>query len=117
MVYVENLQKEKRWTFPKGHPENKETPEEAALREVREETGWACQIQEPLTEVEYFFTHKKVRYRKRVKWFLMKPLQKQGVFQEGEILDCQWFSLSEAEKNARYPSDQTLLKKLNDLIA
>ena len=42
LVYVQNLMKKKVWTFPKGHPEHQELDEQAALREVCEETGWRC---------------------------------------------------------------------------
>jgi 8-oxo-dGTP pyrophosphatase MutT (NUDIX family) len=36
------------WTFPKGRPEPWETPEEAALREVKEETGYSAEIRRKL---------------------------------------------------------------------
>ena len=46
MVKVCNLKGEEVWTFPKGHVEKGETPMEAALREVEEETGWRCRLKE-----------------------------------------------------------------------
>jgi diadenosine hexaphosphate hydrolase (ATP-forming) len=53
LIKVKNLQGQVVWTFPKGHLEPGETAEEAALREVEEETGWRCKILGPLLDVEY----------------------------------------------------------------
>ena len=36
------------WTLPKGKVDPDETPEECALREVREETGFRCELVRPL---------------------------------------------------------------------
>src|SRR4051812_6393561 len=66
---------EKRWQLPKGVIDPGETPEQAALREVREEAGIDCTIIEPLEITEYWFygafdgTRK--RYHKFVHFFLM----------------------------------------------
>lgn len=115
LVQVENLSKERVWTFPKGHPENGESDEAAALREVREETGWECVVRNFLMDVQYFYTDKKERIHKTVRWFVMKPVAQKGSFQEEEIEDCRWVSLEEAEKLISYESDKTLLANLKIL--
>jgi len=112
IVQVENLSGGHVWTFPKGHPENKENEFEAALREVQEETGWLCKVVRPLTDVSYFFVREGVRYHKTVRWFIMAPVEKTGVPMEGEILDCRWAGLDEAKALLSYPTDMKLLEQL-----
>ena len=112
VVQVENLSKSRVWTFPKGHPEKDESDEEAALREVLEETGWTCEIEQSLMDVEYFYVHDQVRYHKTVRWFLMKPVEKTGVFNTDVIVACKWADLDETKKLISYDTDRELLKKL-----
>src|SRR5262245_15305009 len=75
LIRVENLSGEKVWTFPKGHPDAGETVQQAALREVREETGWNCTVKQAITQVHYNYSRDKVLYKKTVEWFLMLPVE------------------------------------------
>jgi ADP-ribose pyrophosphatase YjhB (NUDIX family) len=109
MVKVENLQGKIVWTFPKGHLEKGEGSRQAALREVEEETGWACRILAPLMTARYCFLRNDREVFKQVKWYLMKPLKKVGSRDSDEIMAVRWVKLSEAEKSCRYPSDFELL--------
>ena len=111
MIYVQNLAGRKVWTFPKGHPDKGEKDKEAALREVREETGWDCQIRRTLLNVHYNYVHKGFFIQKTVRWFLMRPMEKVGKFDPEEIIRCRWFSLLQAKKRLTYKSDQELLKR------
>lgn len=120
MVRVKNLEGRKVWTFPKGHLEKGETAAQAAIREVREETGWLCRIpprrSEPLLKVRYFFMRGKIKIRKRVIWFLMEPLKKSGSPDPGEILRARWAGLPSAVRLTEYPSDKKTLKILQATI-
>ncbi|MEA3507274.1 MAG: NUDIX domain-containing protein, partial [Elusimicrobiota bacterium] len=60
------------WTFPKGKIEIGETEEDAALREVEEETGCRCRIVKKLGETHYHFRRENNLVIKKVTWFLMK---------------------------------------------
>lgn len=60
------------WCIPKGHPEQNETIEQAAIREVFEETGLVAKITQPLGEVNYQFIQNGTRISKTVHVFLMK---------------------------------------------
>ena len=112
VVLVENLQRKKVWTFPKGHPEGQEMDEATALREVNEETGWECEVLKPIMDTQYSYTHKNVKVNKTVRWFLMKPVKQVGSFQVEEILEIRWVDLDEAKKMIGYESDIKLLKRL-----
>jgi 8-oxo-dGTP pyrophosphatase MutT (NUDIX family) len=116
LVNVENFSKARVWTFPKGHPEAGETDEAAALREVREETGWNCAIIKKLSDISYFYVRTGVRFHKTVRWFFMKPIEKVGTFAEKEILDAQWFSFDDASARISYDSDKKLLKELPSFV-
>jgi 8-oxo-dGTP diphosphatase len=58
----------KPYSIPKGLVERGELPEQAALRETREETGLECRIVAPLGEIDY------VKSRKTVIGYLADPL-------------------------------------------
>lgn len=115
LVQVENLSGQLVWTFPKGHLESAETARQAALREVEEETGWACEIEQPFGEVSYSFCREQIRVQKKVAWFLMRPVKQVGAFDPVEIRACAWVSLGEAGRRVSYPSDRELMKRLKAL--
>ncbi|HEX3046537.1 MAG TPA: NUDIX domain-containing protein [Bacillota bacterium] len=60
------------WLFPKGHIDPGETPEQAAVREVKEECGLTAVIVAPLGETGYSFRENGVDHQKKVQWYLMK---------------------------------------------
>ena len=117
LIQVHNLQNQTVWTFPKGHPESKESDTEAALREVEEETGWKSTIVGSLMDVHYYYTHNNVKYHKLVRWFFMNPVKKVGDFNKEEVLDCRWVTLDEANGMIAYESDKKLIKKLSEVIS
>jgi len=99
------------WGFPKGHLEKDETAEQAALREVKEETGLETAIIEKIDDVHYFFTHpEKGTISKQVTIFLMKYLNGEAKAQEKELLDLGWFSPEEAIEMLSFKADKVLLK-------
>lgn len=112
LIQVENLSHGIVWTFPKGHPEKGESEHEAALREVREETGWDCKILKHLLDVDYFFTRDHIRTHKTVRWFLMEPKEKVGDFNPGEVKQCDWVSPKEIRLRISYDSDHKILDYL-----
>ncbi len=112
MVKVQNLEGKQIWTFPKGHIEKGEKAEEAALREVQEETGYRCEIVKPFQRVQYFFRRDGGLTKKTVVWFLMTALEKTGTHDADEILETEWVSMDDAQKRATYKSDKQLLARL-----
>lgn len=110
LVKVENLKGEEVWTFPKGHLDPGETPRQAALREVEEETGWRCAAAEPLTLVRYMFRREGRLVRKRVRWYWMAPEGRVGEPDAKEVLGLRWATPAEAEALLRYPGDKRLLE-------
>lgn len=78
------------WIFPKGHLERGEQPEDAAVREVREETGLEIRILGPIGWTRYEFGGSR-EHRKRVEWFLAEQiggsLGLEPIFSEAILLD------------------------------
>ncbi|HVE12944.1 MAG TPA: NUDIX hydrolase [Elusimicrobiota bacterium] len=117
LVKMKNLKGEYVWTFPKGHLEGKESPRQAALREVEEESGYACEIRASLALVRYTFMRDKRLVRKRVRWYWMTPKSGTAKPQAGEIYDLKWLPFDKAGALLRYPADFRLLDKARRISA
>ena len=112
LVQVKNMKGKKIWTFPKGHIEAGETPRQAALREVLEETGYKAVIVRPMIRVKYAFTFQGNYIKKMVQWYLMKKLGRIGKHDASEIISIRWVSLHKARELVQYPSDIRLVDML-----
>lgn len=110
LIRVSDMKGRPVWSFPKGRLDAGETPAQAALREVLEETGWRCRIDEDLTTTEYWFQREGRRFRKTVVWFKMAPLERAGV-PDGEVDEVQWVERLEALRRLTYASDAALLSQ------
>jgi ADP-ribose pyrophosphatase YjhB (NUDIX family) len=111
LVRVENLQNEKVWCLPKGHLEKGESAEEAAVREVTEETGWKCRSLGPILTVGYSFVRNGRRVSKKVDWFALKAQEKVGEPDESEVFAVKWAPLGRAREFLTYPTDIEALEK------
>jgi 8-oxo-dGTP pyrophosphatase MutT (NUDIX family) len=96
-ILLISTQSGRRWQLPKGHIEEGETPEQAAVREVREETGVSGRIVAPLSDVEYWFVERGTRrVHKRVDYFLLDYLSGTTAdFDAREVSGAEWFSWDE----------------------
>ncbi len=99
------------WTFPKGKLDAGETYEQAACREVVEETGLTCRAVRFIGTTEY--QHRKGR-PKVVAYFLMTP--EHGEFEPNEEVDeLRWCSVREAERLLTWDRDRDLLARASML--
>jgi 8-oxo-dGTP pyrophosphatase MutT (NUDIX family) len=77
------------WTFPKGRGHEEESPEETALREVLEETGYRAEV---VCAVPGSFAGG----TGATEYFLMRPLGGQGPYDRAETEDVRWVPLAQA---------------------
>ena len=99
------------WGLAKGGIEEGETIEEAAVREVREETGIEAVIEETLGETRYFYVWEEVRIRKTVHFFLMRAIGGNVEDRDDEMEEIRWFPLPRALKRAAYRGEREVLQR------
>ncbi|MDZ4818947.1 MAG: NUDIX hydrolase [Planctomycetota bacterium] len=89
-----------RWQLPKGTIEANETPEQAAVREVREETGLHAELLERLATIEYWYIGDyaggKTRFHKQVHFFLMRYTAGDVSDHDDEVLEARWTDIGAA---------------------
>ena len=96
------------WGLPKGKADKGETPEQTAVREVLEETGYHCRVVAPLGTT---------RYRinggiKEVHWFAMRPLpDSPGFERNAEVDEIRWLTKKKAVRLLDYQNDRDLITR------
>ena len=109
LIRARDLRNQPVWTLPKGTLGPGESSADAALREVREETGYRCEVVRELDTATYWFQRDGQRIRKTVRWFLMRPLEKVGEH-DHEVDEVAWLERDAALSRLRYDSDRHLVE-------
>ena len=101
-----------RWSLPKGTPDEGESLEETALREVREETGLEVSIEAPLGSINYWFVapNNRVHYNKTVHFYLMAHKGGSTDQHDPEFDEVRWFPSEEALRSLAYPNEAKVLE-------
>jgi 8-oxo-dGTP pyrophosphatase MutT (NUDIX family) len=93
------------WTLPKGKVDPDETPEECALREVKEETGFRCELVRPLGCTAYVDR----RGRNKVACYWVMEVVNGKFRPGGEVDRMSWLPVAEAVKRLTYERDKALI--------
>jgi 8-oxo-dGTP pyrophosphatase MutT (NUDIX family) len=104
------------WGLAKGGIEAGESREDAAVREVREETGLDATIEADLGDTKYIYVWEDVRIRKRVHFFLMRHVGGDVDDRDDEMEEIRWFPLERALKRAAYRGEREVLARAAELL-
>jgi 8-oxo-dGTP pyrophosphatase MutT (NUDIX family) len=96
--------------LPKGHPDGDESPLEAAVREVHEETGVEAEPIEKLGEIEYTYERKRGPVDKRVAFWLFE-YRSGELNPDHEIADARWMPLEEAARSLTYEGEREMVQR------
>jgi 8-oxo-dGTP diphosphatase len=96
------------WSLPKGKLDGDETHEQAALREVHEETGLRCALGPELSSQQY--VDRKGR-PKTVRWWAMTVVSDDGLTPSEEVDQRRWIRAVDAERLLDYEHDRELVRE------
>lgn len=106
------------WGFPKGHLEEGEAPESAALREVREETGLAAlELRGQVETIDWYFRFRGRLIHKVCHFFLMETTLAETSPQRAEgITACRWAPYDDAIVSVSYANAREVLRRAHEMV-
>ena len=107
------------WCVPKGHPEGDETIEQAAVREVFEETGIEAEIIEPLGTISYEFAAGNILIAKTVHHFLLRQTGGSLSLENDpnhEAIDVKWVSIDELSAILTHENERRMARGVLEWI-
>lgn len=104
------------WVFPKGLIAEKETKEETALREVKEEAGVNGKIIRALNPITYWYVMGGEKIRKTVYYFIMEYVSGDIAKHDHEMEAIEWLPANKVEDRLTYKSDKIVWKEAKSLI-
>jgi 8-oxo-dGTP diphosphatase len=112
---------ESRWQLPKGLVDAGETPEAAAVREAREETGLATELVAPVDKIEYWYyaTNRggRVRFHKFVHFYLLRYLSGDVRDHDAEVNEARWVEIDEARALLAFAGERKVLERAREMLA
>ena len=97
--------------LPKGHLDGDETPEEAARREVAEETGVEADLIDELGDVTYTYERRGRRVEKVVRFYLFEYRSGDVADHDHEIEEARWVPIREAAAQLSYPGERVIAQR------
>ncbi|UPO76593.1 MULTISPECIES: NUDIX hydrolase [Arthrobacter] len=107
------------WCLPKGHPENDEDNQQAAIREIAEETGISGRILSPLGSIDYWFTVSGHRVHKTVHHYLLVAVGGELTIEndpDHEAVDVAWVPLSVLSRRLSFPNERRIADLAREIL-
>jgi ADP-ribose pyrophosphatase YjhB (NUDIX family) len=104
------------WSLPKGHLEAGETAEQAAVREVAEETGITGRVVAELGTIDFWFVAEGRRIHKTVHHFLLLAVAGELSDADVEVSEVAWVPLSEIGGRLAYDDERRLVAKVPEIL-
>jgi 8-oxo-dGTP pyrophosphatase MutT (NUDIX family) len=95
------------WSLPKGKLLRGESHRDAALREVKEETGFGCELEDELPNVAYVDS---LGRPKVVRYWMMRAVAEDEFLPTPEVDEVRWVPIEEATEMLTYLHDQELVR-------
>lgn len=104
------------WSLPKGTPEEGETREETALREVREESGLEVRILSYFDSISYSFVRTGERIEKTVHYYIMEAIGGSFDQYDKEFDELRWVPMDEAVRLLDFQTESGLVQRAYDAL-
>ena len=104
------------WSLPKGTPEEGETREETALREVREESGLEVRILSYFDAISYSFVRTGERIEKTVHYYIMEAIGGSFEQYDKEFDELRWVRMDEAVRLLDFQTESGLVQRAYDAL-
>jgi 8-oxo-dGTP pyrophosphatase MutT (NUDIX family) len=105
------------WSLPKGHVEVGETAEDAAVREVEEETGIRGRVLASLGTIDYWFVADDRRIHKTVHHYLLEAASGELSDTDVEVDEVAWVPLADLAERLAYAGERRLAEEAAGLLA
>jgi 8-oxo-dGTP pyrophosphatase MutT (NUDIX family) len=108
------------WCVPKGHPEGDENLEQAAIREIAEETGLEAEILANLGDIHYEFSAGNKLISKTVHHFLMRQTGGDLTVEndpQREAVDVQWFEIENLDSTLAHENERRMGRGVQEWLA
>ena len=120
-IAIVSVKPKLRWQLPKGIVDPGESPQVAAVREVREEAGLETDLVKLIETIEYWYRSvkygKPVRYHKFVHFYLMEHKSGEVTDHDHEVEEARWVSFDEALAMLDFKSERAVVEKARTMIA
>lgn len=103
------------WSLPKGHVEAGESAEQAAVREIIEETGIHGRVVRPIGTIDYWFAADGRRIHKTVHHFLLLAVEGELSADDIEVEEAAWVALDEVADRLAFANERALVLRAADL--